>query len=163
MVQAYLSGPIIHSHLRKDAFYRTVVNTLEARGITVFAPQFLGPASPREIYSRDVENVRKSHFLIAEVSNPSLGVGMELMLAITQKQPILMFYDQNADSLSKMVVGAEGKAILEYSTLEEVAGMLRTLNLESLSIQQCTNCDSKVAEETSAGLSCVVCGSRIGE
>ena len=163
MVQVYLSGPIIHSHLRKDEFYRTVVDSLEARGISVFAPQFLGPASPDEIYRRDVENVRKADFLVAEVSNPSLGVGMELMLAITLKQPILMFYDKNAGPLSKMVVGAEGKAILEYSTMEEVAGMLSTLNLEHLSLQQCMNCDSKVAEETPSGITCVACGSRIDD
>jgi nucleoside 2-deoxyribosyltransferase len=161
MVQAYLSGPIIHSHLRKDEFYRVVVDTLEARGIGVSAPQFLGPAQPEEIYRRDVDFVRNSDFIIAEVSNPSLGVGMELMLAILLKKPLIMFYDKNSDPLSKMVTGADGKALLEYSRLEEVAGMLRTIQFDALALQHCDNCGSDVAEMVSSKLSCIACGSSI--
>ncbi|MFW9933544.1 MAG: nucleoside 2-deoxyribosyltransferase [Candidatus Thorarchaeota archaeon] len=113
MVHVYLSGPIIHSELRKDDFYKAVVNHLESRGISVFAPQFLGPAEPAEIYRRDVEQVRECDLLIAEVSNPSLGVGMELMLARMTETPILLFRHLNSSPLSKMVSGLDCKVLYE--------------------------------------------------
>ena len=120
MVLVYLSAPIIHKGSRKDEFCNRVVSVLEDMGLAVFAPQFLGPAEPEEIYRRDVHNVRMCDFLLTEVSNPSLGVGMEIMLAIELVKPILMFYDGEIESLSKMVRGSDGKVLIQYSSLDEV-------------------------------------------
>ena len=161
MVQAYLSAPIIHSDLRKDDFCTVVVKLLEDKGITVFAPQFLGPASPEVIYQRDVDNVLKSDFIIAEISNPSLGVGMELMLSIEHIKPLLLFYNSDIERLSKMVKGAPGKALFTYDSLDEVDRILRNLNLENLLVLNCTNCESHVAEVIDDEIHCVVCGSSI--
>ena len=111
MVLVYLSAPIIKKVSRKDEFCARVVSILEDLGLNVFAPQFLGPAEPEEIYRRDVHNVRMSDFILTEVSNPSLGVGMEIMLAIELVKPILMFYDGDIEALSKMVRGADGNRI----------------------------------------------------
>jgi hypothetical protein len=159
MVLVYLSAPIIHKGARKDDFCGRVLSVLEDLGLTVFAPQFLGPASPEEIYRRDVHNVRMCDFLLAEVSNPSLGVGMEIMLSIELMKPILMFYDGDIDSLSKMVRGSDGKVLIQYSSLDEVEKKLRSHNLENLMVQQCPVCDSHVAEVNEDDLRCVGCGS----
>ncbi len=159
MVLVYLSAPIIKKTSRKDEFCSRVLNILEDLGLTVFAPQFLGPAEPDEIYRRDVHNVRMSDFVLTEVSNPSLGVGMEIMLAIELMKPILMFFDGDIDSLSKMVRGADGKVLLEYKTLDDVEKILREHNLENLIVQECPVCDSQVAEVVEDGLKCIGCGS----
>jgi hypothetical protein len=98
-------------------------------------------------------------FLLTEVSNPSLGVGMEIMLSIELMKPILMFYDGEIDMLSKMVRGADGKVLIQYSTLDEVEKKLRTHNLENLIVQHCPVCDSQVAEVNENNLRCVGCGS----
>lgn len=161
MVQAYLSAPIIHSTLRKDDFCTVVVKALEDKGITVFAPQFLGPATPEFIYKRDVENVMKSDFVVAEISNPSLGVGMEIMLSIEYLKPLLLFYNSDINSLSKMVRGAVGKALFVYDSLEDVDRILRKLNLDNLLVLNCTFCDSHVAEVIDDEIHCVACGSTI--
>jgi hypothetical protein len=161
MVQAYLSAPIIHSALRKNDFCAAVVRILEDKGITVFAPQFLGPATPRIIYQRDVDNVLKSDFVIAEISNPSLGVGMELMLSIERIKPLLLFYNSDIDKLSKMVKGAPGKALFIYDTLDDVDRILRNLNLENLLVLNCAHCDSHVAEVVDDEIHCIACGSII--
>ena len=161
MVQAYLSAPIIHSGLRKDDFCTVVIRVLEAKGITVFAPQFLGPAPSRVIYQRDVENVLRSDLVIAEISNPSLGVGMELMLSIESMKPLLLFYNGDTEKLSKMVKGAPGKALFVYDSLEDVERKLRSINLENLLVLDCTNCDSHVAEVIEDQIRCVNCGSTI--
>jgi len=159
MVLVYLSAPIIKKASRKYEFCSRVVAILEDLGVSVFAPQFLGPAEPEEIYRRDVHNVRMSDFVLTEVSNPSLGVGMEIMLAIELMKPVLMFYDGELDSLSKMVRGADGKVLIEYKTLEDVEKILRMHNLENLIVQKCPVCDSQVAEALEEGLKCIGCGS----
>lgn len=161
MVLAYLSAPIIHSDLRKDDFCTVVMKTLEDKGITVFAPQFLGPAEPNVIYQRDVENVMKSDFLIAEISNPSLGVGMEIMLSIEQIKPVLLFYNADIKNLSKMVKGAPGKALFVYNSLEDVEEVLRNLNLDNLLVLNCAQCDCHVAEVIDDEIHCIGCGSII--
>ncbi|MFX1607064.1 MAG: nucleoside 2-deoxyribosyltransferase [Promethearchaeota archaeon] len=159
MVLVYISAPIIKEASRKDDFCSRVVAVLEDLGLTVFAPQFLGPAESEEIYLRDVYNVRMCDFLITEISNPSLGVGMEIMLAIELVKPVLMFFNGDIDSLSKMVRGADGKVLIEYDTLDDVEKKLRAHNLENLIVQECPVCDAHVAEVLEEGLKCIGCGS----
>ncbi|MFX1484411.1 MAG: nucleoside 2-deoxyribosyltransferase [Promethearchaeota archaeon] len=158
MVLVYLSAPIIKKSLRKDEFCSTVVRVIEKLGHNIFAPQFLGPASPDEIYRRDVDNLRMSDFVITEVSSPSLGVGMEIMLAIELVKPILMFYESDAEPISKMALGADGKVLIRYESLEDIERILRTHNLENLIVQKCPACQSHVAEVDNEDLKCVGCG-----
>ncbi len=157
MTGVNLSGPIIHADLRKEEFYRSVVRHLESRNIEVFAPQFLHGAKPTEIYTRDVDKVCDADLLIGEVSNPSLGVGMELMLAINVNIPILLFRHQDAKPLSRMVVGAPGKTIFEYSTVDDAINILRELDLTSLVVHPCPNCASNVAAIKEGTIFCVQC------
>jgi hypothetical protein len=157
----YLSAPIIQKESRKDDFCSTVIQVLENLGFEVFAPQLLEPAEPEEIYRRDVHNVRLSDFLVVEISNPSLGVGMEIMLGIELMKPLLMFYDTEAGPISKMVEGANGKVMFEYRNLDDVEKILRNYNLENLIVQKCPTCDAQVAEVNDDNLRCLGCGFEI--
>jgi hypothetical protein len=161
MVLVYLSAPIIHSGLRKDDFCTVVIKVLEEKGIAVFAPQFLEPAESRIIYQRDVENVMKSDIVIAEITNPSLGVGMEIMLSIDMMKPLLLFYNADIEQLSKMVRGAPGKALFIYDSLEDVDRILRNIDLDNLIVLKCASCDSQVAEVIEDEIHCVACGTTI--
>lgn len=163
MVLAYLSGPIIHRQKRKDDFYRLVVSTLEELEIDVFAPQFLPPAPAEEIYRRDVHYLRSSDLLIAEVSSPSHGVGMEIMLAIELQKPILLFHHSSSAKLSRMVLGADGKVLFMYDELEEVSRRLLGTDLKRLTVAGCPKCDSQVAEKGDNQVRCVACESLISE
>jgi hypothetical protein len=157
MVLAYLSAPIIVEGLRRDEFCIAVIGVIEEKGIEVFAPQFLPPTTAERIYERDVEKLRMSDFVVAEVSSPSLGVGMEIMLAIELVKPILMFHSMDSGPLSKMVAGAPGKALFTYRSLEEVTNILSTRNLESLIVQKCPVCSCQVAEVIDEEVRCVAC------
>ena len=163
VVHAYLSGPIIHTNLRKDDFYRTVVEFLESKGHSVFAPQFLHSTDPVEIYRRDVHQVRISDFLIGEVSNPSLGVGMEIMLAIELRKPVILFRSKTADRLSRMVLGSEGKALFEYETSVDVKKILNNIDLKSLVVLSCASCSSEIAHNRDGARECIECSSVISE
>ncbi len=158
MVQVYLSGPIIHENLRKDDFYKSVIKLLEERDIDVFAPHFMAASDAKYIYERDVNQVRKSDLLIAEVSNPSLGVGMELMLAIELGKPVLMFRHRESERLSRMAFGATGKVLFEYNTLDEVEDILAQIRIKELTVHECDQCDSQVAEAQASEYRCVFCG-----
>ncbi len=160
MVLVYLSGPIIISENRRDDFYKTVINFLESSNFEVFAPQFLPHAEPSEIYRRDVESVRKADFILAEISSPSHGVGMEIMLGIELGKPLLLFHHKDTDRISKMVAGADGKAMFEYGTPEEVVAILQSINLHELKILNCSSCDSQVAAISNGTPWCVACGSK---
>lgn len=157
MVRAYLSAPIIVEGMRRDEFCRSVVTALESKGIDVFAPQFGEPAEARDIYLRDVEQVRLSDFVIAEVSNPSLGVGMEIMLAIELVKPIIMFYQNGSGPLSKMVIGSDCKALFEYESIDDAISILKSRNLENLIVQKCPACACQVAEVLEEEVRCIDC------
>lgn len=158
LLQGYLSGPIIHEHLQKRDFYTVVVETLRDRDIEVFAPQFLVPAAAREIYLRDVQWVRQSDFLVGEVSNPSLGVGMEIMLAIELKKPVLLFRQAESPRLSRMVLGAKGKVLFVYKETGDVESVLRDIDFENLTVRECPHCDSEVSMKSDDDYVCVLCG-----
>ena len=49
--------------------------------------------SLKEIYERDMEWLKKSDLVIAEVSMPSLGIGYELGVAEKLGKRVICFYD----------------------------------------------------------------------
>jgi nucleoside 2-deoxyribosyltransferase len=161
MTLAYLSGPIIHAEDRRDDFYRVVIDLLEEKGVDIFAPQFFPPASPEDIYERDVRYVRACDVLIAEVTSPSHGVGMEIMLAIELSKPIILFFDSSSGRLSKMVSGAPGKVLFSYLDIDDVTQVLRRIDFTKLIVEQCPVCESHVVEADKERLRCIACNSSI--
>lgn len=59
---------------------------------------------PQEVYTRDVDWIRTSDVLIAEVSVPSHGVGYEIGYALGIGKPVLAVY-QAERRVSKMISG----------------------------------------------------------
>lgn len=60
--------------------------------------------SPRNIYQRDVNWIRESDLLVAEVSTPSHGVGYEIGYALDHAKPVLCLYQKRV-VVSKMITG----------------------------------------------------------
>ncbi|XP_063425987.1 putative 2'-deoxynucleoside 5'-phosphate N-hydrolase 1 isoform X1 [Mytilus trossulus] len=64
--------------------------------------------SEKEIHDRDMEWLNESDYLVAEVTQPSLGVGYEIGRAIDLKKTVLcLFRPQTGKRLSAMIRGAE--------------------------------------------------------
>ena len=59
---------------------------------------------PREVYERDVNWIRASRAVVAEVSVPSHGVGYEIGFALNAEKPVLCLL-QDGRKISKMISG----------------------------------------------------------
>lgn len=74
-----------------------------------------------EIFVRDMQWIRESDVVVAEVTTPSLGVGYELGQAESMNKKIIcLFRIGNDKRLSAMVSGNSYMKVFEYSTLEDI-------------------------------------------
>ena len=77
--------------------------------------------SDKEIYKRDLEWLESADAVIAEVTNPSLGVGYELGIAEKLGKPVLCLFD-DADhnrNLSAMISGNHKITTFRYTNLNQ--------------------------------------------
>jgi len=66
------------------------------------------PGGEKGIHDRDVELLEKSDVVVAEVTQPSLGVGYEIGRAVAMGRPILCLYrPQEGKLLSGMIRGMD--------------------------------------------------------
>ncbi len=107
--------------------YSQIVSFLSSRCellTEVFADNRLtvmGMAQPEtEIYQTDMNWINQADCLIAEVSQPSLGVGYEIAVAESQDKPVLCLYKTQRDKkLSAMVAGNPNVKVVEYTKTDE--------------------------------------------
>lgn len=72
------------------------------------------------IHSRDMAWLKASDVIVAEVSQPSLGVGYEIASAIFLRKPILCLYrKQPGKRLSGMIEGNPDLTVYEFETEDE--------------------------------------------
>lgn len=73
-----------------------------------------------EIWTKDIAWVKQADAIIAEVTNPSLGVGYEIAKAEEWDKPVLaLFRDDGTHKLSAMIGGAPGVTNQSYTSLDE--------------------------------------------
>ncbi|MFH1399495.1 MAG: nucleoside 2-deoxyribosyltransferase [Candidatus Woesearchaeota archaeon] len=76
--------------------------------------------SPQRIYQRDMEWLKEADVLIAEVTSPGHGVGIEIGTAISQKKPILCLFRTNSGkNLSTIIKGCPHLKYANYLNLDE--------------------------------------------
>jgi 2'-deoxynucleoside 5'-phosphate N-hydrolase len=76
----------------------------------------MGMSKPsEEIYNTDIERILWADAVIAEVTNPSLGVGYELAFAESKNIPVLCLYRESLDKkLSAMIDGCPHFKVILY-------------------------------------------------
>ena len=114
--------------------YQFIVSHLKSEGHQVLTEHVANPdvleleneLSAEEIYTRDIRWLTEADCLIAEVSNPSLGVGYEICYALRLNKPVLCLYHQGT-FLTRMITGntSDNITVGEYQTNEELT---RTIN-----------------------------------
>lgn len=113
---------------RDDAeTYAALIRHIKARAIVlseIFADGTLtasgSPGSSGDIHAKDLAWVQKADAVIAEVTNPSLGVGYEIGKAEEWGKPVLaLFRDDGTRRLSAMIDGSPDTQTAYYQGLDE--------------------------------------------
>lgn len=82
------------------------------------------------IYEQDSAWLRECDIVIAECTQPSLGVGYELAYAERFEKPCHIFYNKTKTQLSAMLTGNEYFKIHPYETEEDIFHVLEQLRKE---------------------------------
>lgn len=126
---------------RQDAeLYRTIIGKLKSYGTVL--TEFVGTMTEadalqangnsheendKEIYEKDMRLLDQCEALIAEVTQPSLGVGFEISRAVTLNKPLLCLYRPTTGKcLSSLVRGIHNGdtiTVLDYKE-DELDGIL---------------------------------------
>ena len=84
--------------------------------------------SDKDIHDRDMKWLIESDIIIAEVTNPSLGVGYEIGRAIELNKNMICLYRTKTDKrLSAMITGSENLNIIEYEDFNSLKQQLEIL------------------------------------
>jgi len=81
--------------------------------------------SETAIFERDTGWLRESDIIIAEVTQPSLGVGYEIALGESLGKRIICLFKQKSGNLSAMIKGNRKLEVLEYSSVDELSAKLK--------------------------------------
>lgn len=76
------------------------------------------------IYNRDCNWIKESDFIVAEVTNPSFGVGYEVKYAEMLNKPILCLYKKSDKRISAMINGNRKLDVYSYNTIEEIYNII---------------------------------------
>lgn len=119
-VLVYLAGSIVGGRAYAGA-YRAIARHLAAESAVLLSSQVLDPVgvdggmTDEQIYDRDVEALARADCLIAEVSQPSIGVGFEIAYALGLSKPVLALYDAvTTNRVSAMVAGCKQVRTVPY-------------------------------------------------
>jgi nucleoside 2-deoxyribosyltransferase len=109
-----------------QAIYDELINYIKSKDIEVLC-EHVGykdlsengqNQDPAFIHDRDLSWIQESDAIIAEVTNPSLGVGYELGKASEWQKPVLaLFRSTSGKSLSGMIRGSKALAVKDYTDI----------------------------------------------
>ncbi|MCH8328185.1 MAG: nucleoside 2-deoxyribosyltransferase [Candidatus Marinimicrobia bacterium] len=120
---ASMSGGRDQAHL-----YPAIIEALQAKGEVLTA--FVGDQgmtqmgetdmAPDEIYKRDIDLITQCHMMVADVTVPSLGVGVEIAHARQLGKPVLaLFQLKEGRRLSAMIEGDSNITVQKYYSIIE--------------------------------------------
>ena len=132
-MKIYFGGSITAG--RGDAgLYGQMINELKKYGVVLtehlgnMAISSQGEVSktPEFIYTRDRDWLKEADIVVAEVTTPSLGVGMELGWAQSMGKPIVCFYRPTEGKvLSRMLTGNPDVKIYNYTDLDSFTKIVK--------------------------------------
>ena len=125
-LKVYFAGSIRGNPANRDS-YRKIISELKKK-YTVLT-EHVGDESAlakdellsdAEIESRDIALIKDSDLAIAEVTNASHGVGIEICEAKHQKKLTICIYKKNDNKISAMISGCNHFKMIEYSDIESL-------------------------------------------
>lgn len=129
MTKVYLAVPIIANRdINKAATIAKIIENLNHTIVSKWVTkQDSGlTMEPIDVFKRDVKGIRECDVLVAETSDPSHGVGMEIMLAYLEGKKIICLLKKGA-IISRMLLGLPNILIIEYTSERQIAIILKEL------------------------------------
>jgi len=110
---------------------KLIAEVIEQTGHQLISPWVLGEvesANPDKVnvFERDKRGAENCDMIIADVTMPSTGVGMEIMAAYSAGKKIVLLA-QRQTRISRMLLHMKGKLLVEFDTEEELRVKLKQL------------------------------------
>ncbi len=126
-MKVYLSVPMIANRTLTRA--RLMAKAIEDAGHEVTSPWVLGPIersnpSAVNVFQRDKKGAEECDVIVADVSEPSIGVGMEIMAAYKMGRRVILV-TKKGKITSRMLQHMDGKETVEFEQEDEVYSALR--------------------------------------
>lgn len=119
-MKAYITCSVSHTQERLDLLPE-IKKVVENKGIEAFV--FKVGGTPQEIFERDFKQLESSDVIIAEVSERSHGVGIEIGLSYNLGLMRILLIEKG-NFVSKLVQGMSHTAIVEYESVEDLRDKL---------------------------------------
>lgn len=129
VLRVYLSVPMIANRALSRA--QLMAKAIADSGHVVSSPWVLGPVespSPAatNVFRRDTEATEGSDAIVADVTEPSIGVGMEIMAAHKAGRRVILVAKKGKVT-SRMLSHMDGKETVEYEEESEIYPALMRL------------------------------------
>ena len=128
-MKVYISVPMVAN--RDLSVANSLARAVAESGHELTSPWVLGELEKHDrasvdVFRRDSEAVMASDAIVADVSSPSVGVGMELMAAhLAGKRVVIAF--RRGSVVSRMLLHMEPKEVVEFAGEAELGRDLRRL------------------------------------
>ena len=122
-MKAYITCPVTHTNNRLDLLPE-IERIVKLKGLESFIFKIGG--NPKEIFDRDFKQLKSSDLIIAEVSELSHGVGIEIGLSfgLGLKRILLL---QRKKEITKLAQGMPNTTIILYENLEDLKEKLTSV------------------------------------
>lgn len=108
-----------------EHLYPPIVNILQELGHEVLTAVFAAPGysddghselTDEQVFTRDLELIHRSNVVVAEITQPSTGVGVEIEAAWNIGRPVIALFNTQipGKSLSAMVAGSKNNTVIKY-------------------------------------------------
>ena len=129
-MKVYLSAPMIANRALPRA--QLIAKAITDAGHTITSPWVLGPIEKADrrlvdVFQRDTLATEESDAIVADVTEPSIGVGMELMAAYKAHRRVIIVVKKGKVT-SRMLTHMDNKETVEYEDEQEIyPALLRIL------------------------------------
>lgn len=119
-MKAYITCPVTHTKERLN-FLPEIKSIVEKKGISSFVFEIGG--NPADIFKRDFEQLKSCDLIIADVSETSHGVGIEIGMSycLNLKRILLI---EKGKHVTKLAQGMPNTIIIEYENLNDLKNKL---------------------------------------
>ncbi|QQS36556.1 MAG: nucleoside 2-deoxyribosyltransferase [Ignavibacteriales bacterium] len=135
-MKIYCAGAI-KGDITFQQYYREIIEIINNEGHLalselnkeLFTTQKL---TDREIFTRDIQWLKESDLMVAEISGPSLGVGFEISFALyVLNIPVLALHRIDSAKVSAMITGCTSDliAVRSYTDSDELKSVINNFIL----------------------------------